>query len=71
VATFLAWVTKANTGPDGKPILASSKVKLVQDAVYAACDEKDGLKDGLISEPRQCDFKPVSLQCKAGMPQTA
>ena len=66
VATFFAWATKANTGPDGKSIFPSSKVKLVQDAVYAACDEKDGLKDGLISDPRQCDFKPASLQCKAG-----
>ena len=44
VATFFAWATKANTGPDGKPIFPSSKVKLVQDAVYAACDEKDGLR---------------------------
>jgi Tannase and feruloyl esterase len=66
VATFFAWVTKANTGPDGKPIFPSSKVKLVQDAVYAACDEKDGLKDGIITDPRSCDFKPASLQCKAG-----
>ena len=55
VATFFAWVTKANTGIDGKPIFPSSKVKLVQDAVYAACDEKDGLKDGIITDPRSCE----------------
>ena len=34
-----------------------SKLKLLADRVYARCDEKDGLKDGLISDPRQCDFQ--------------
>lgn len=66
VATFFAWVTKANTGPDGQTILAPSKVKLVEDAVYAACDAGDGVRDGLISDPRKCEFRPVSLQCKSG-----
>ena len=31
-------------------------MKLVSDAVYARCDAKDGLKDGLIDDPRRCDF---------------
>ncbi|MBM0204457.1 tannase/feruloyl esterase family alpha/beta hydrolase [Micromonospora sp. STR1s_5] len=66
VATFFSWVTKANTGSDGKPILTTAKAKLVQDAAYAACDDKDGVKDGIIADPRRCDFKPASLQCKAG-----
>jgi hypothetical protein len=65
VATFFAWTTQANTGADGLPIFPASKVKLVEDAVYAACDEKDGVRDGIISDPRTCDFKPSSLQCKA------
>jgi tannase/feruloyl esterase len=65
VATAFAWSTQANTGPDGQPIFPASKLKLVQDAVYAACDEKDGVRDGIIADPRTCDFKPSSLQCKA------
>jgi len=65
VATFFAWTTQANTGANGQPVFPASKVKLVQDAVYAACDETDGVKDGIISDPRTCDFKPSSLQCKA------
>jgi tannase/feruloyl esterase len=64
VATFFAWVTQANTGADGKEILSRAKVKLIQNAVYESCDAKDGLKDGLIADPRACDFKPASLQCK-------
>jgi len=32
-------------------------------AVVAACDELDGLKDGLIADPTQCHFDPGRLQC--------
>jgi hypothetical protein len=44
------------------------KLKLVSDAVYAPCDAKDGLKDGLIDDPRQCHFEPARdvRQCAAG-----
>lgn len=66
VATFFAWVTKANTGPDGKPIFPVSKVKLLGDAVYAACGEKGAVKDGIVADPRACYFKPAALQCRAG-----
>jgi tannase/feruloyl esterase len=34
------------------------KLKLLADRVYARCDAKDGLKDGLITDPRSCDFEP-------------
>jgi feruloyl esterase len=45
-----------------------AKMKLVSDAVYARCDAKDGLKDGLIDDPRRCDFDPARdvAQCPAG-----
>jgi feruloyl esterase len=26
----------------------------------------DGLKDGLIADPRKCTFDPATIQCKAG-----
>ena len=66
VGTLFAWLVQANTGPDGKDILSPAEVGLVREAVYAACDAKDGLEDGLISDPRACDFDPAALQCKAG-----
>ena len=39
--------------------------------VYEQCDAKDGLKDGLIDDPRRCDFKPERdlPRCKAGNDQ--
>jgi feruloyl esterase len=43
--------------------LPSDKVELLSRATLEACDAKDGLKDGLIADPRQCAFKPETLQC--------
>ena len=37
--------------------LSNEKIKLVADAVYAKCDASDGVKDGLIDDPRRCAFK--------------
>src|SRR5688500_2844059 len=37
-------------------------------AVVAACDQKDGVKDGIISEPRACTFDPAVLACRADAP---
>jgi feruloyl esterase len=55
-----------NTGADGKPILPNRKALLVHQAVVQRCDMNDGLRDGLIGDPRQCRFDPVELQCKTG-----
>jgi feruloyl esterase len=38
-------------------------LKLAEDAALAACDADDGLKDGLIANPRQCDWDPATIQC--------
>jgi hypothetical protein len=34
------------------------QLKVVADAVYAKCDAVDGVKDGLIDDPRRCAFNP-------------
>lgn len=36
---------------------------LAKNAALAACDADDGLKDGLINDPRQCRWDPASIQC--------
>jgi feruloyl esterase len=52
----------------GKPVPAKafspSDGRLVADAIVAACDAKDGLKDGMIFNTRQCQFDPASLACR-------
>jgi len=35
----------------------AAKLELLATKVYDQCDAKDGLKDGLIDDPRRCDFK--------------
>jgi feruloyl esterase len=35
-----------------------AKLSTLAERIYALCDDKDGLKDGLIDDPRRCDFKP-------------
>jgi len=47
-------------------LVPANKVTLFANAVVAACDEKDGVKDGIVSEPRSCRFDPAVLACKAG-----
>jgi Tannase and feruloyl esterase len=38
--------------------IAAEKLKILADAVAAKCDTVDGLKDGLIDDPRACAFNP-------------
>lgn len=46
--------------------VSAAKLRMVTEAATAACDEKDGVKDGLIANPRACGFDVSTLQCKAG-----
>lgn len=53
---------------DGKPIITQaitdSDRKLITEALLKQCDGKDGLADGIISDPLDCDFDPAALTCK-------
>ncbi len=49
------WIDRAlNTAP-----IPSKKLQVLSDHIYTRCDALDGLKDGLIDDPRRCDFKPT------------
>ena len=43
--------------------LPIAKIELLSKATLAECDAKDGLKDGLITNPQLCTFKPETLKC--------
>ena len=46
----------------------ADQLKLVNDTVLKACDAKDGLADGIITDPTACKWDPAEIQCKAGAP---
>jgi len=54
----------------GKPVIANAITdddrKLIANAILKKCDAKDGVADGLISDPLGCDFDPAELTCKEG-----
>jgi len=51
--------------------LPAVKLKLLSDRIYEQCDAKDGLKDGLIADPRKCGFQASRdlPRCAAGTDQ--
>lgn len=47
-------------------LVPADKKTMFANAVVAACDERDGVKDGIINNPRACMFDPAVLACKEG-----
>ena len=43
-----------------------TKLPALAEAVVAACDGLDGLKDGVLDDPRVCNFEPAMLTCTDG-----
>lgn len=46
--------------------IPQAKIPAIANAVVAACDEHDNVRDGILNDPRQCKFDPASVQCKQG-----
>ncbi len=64
--TMLHYVQAAKALKDAP--VSSAKLPALAARIYDACDAKDGLKDGLIDDPRRCDFQPARdlPKCEAG-----
>jgi feruloyl esterase len=49
---------------DPAAAVTAAKLTMLSRAAIDACDAKDGVKDGLINDPRACKFDPSVLLCK-------
>lgn len=58
------WSWLATHDENGQVILPGSKLPAIAAAATAACDAADGLRDGVIDDPRACHFDPASIACK-------
>jgi feruloyl esterase len=54
----------ASGKPEPSKDFSSSDKQLLADAIMKSCDEKDGLKDGMIFNVKACEFDPAVLKCK-------
>jgi hypothetical protein len=60
------WDSRQLLRRDGSVVFPPAKLALLHAAVLAACDALDGLKDGIIDDPRACRFDVRTLACPAG-----
>jgi len=49
---------------DPAAAVPAAKASFLNKAVLQACDAHDGVKDGLLNDPRSCKFDPATLLCK-------
>ncbi|MFJ8107950.1 tannase/feruloyl esterase family alpha/beta hydrolase [Streptomyces sp. NPDC096132] len=61
-----AWNVLTNKDKDGSYILLADKLPLIHQAVLDKCDALDGVTDGILDDPRNCDFDPKTLVCTTG-----
>jgi pimeloyl-ACP methyl ester carboxylesterase len=71
---YHGWSVKSNstTGDStGNAVLYADKVAVLHKAVVAACGGQPGVPDGLLTDPRTCNFDPASIQCANGATDTS
>jgi feruloyl esterase len=62
------WIGQSQSGDGAIP---DAKLPLLTKAIYEKCDALDGLKDGLIDDPRACHFDPTRDIAKCAGPDGA
>lgn len=62
IASQFMWIAQALTAA----YIPSAKLPAIDAAVASACDAADGVKDGVLDDPRKCKFDPGTMVCAAG-----
>jgi len=60
------FLSNHNSNDNTTPIIPASKLPLITRAVLATCDAQDSAVDGVIDDPRACNFAPSVLLCRDG-----
>ena len=55
-----------NSNELGEALITKKDLQIVEDAILNACDEMDGIKDGILNNPMACDFDLSTLICEDG-----
>jgi tannase/feruloyl esterase len=63
--SLAAYDTQALT-VEASSFIPPAKIATIANAVNEACDARDGVKDGVLNDPRECHFDPATIQCKVG-----
>ncbi len=62
--TSALWDAQITTS-ESASYIGSNKLPAIAHAVNEACDAQDGVKDGVLNDPRKCHFDPATILCKA------
>ncbi|CAJ0720817.1 Mono(2-hydroxyethyl) terephthalate hydrolase [Ralstonia edaphis] len=71
---FHGWsvISNSSTGDNtGNAVLYADKARVLHKAVVAACGGTSGAPDGLLADPRTCNFDPASIECAASASDTS
>ena len=53
-----------------QPVITDENRTLLEREILSRCDVADGVEDGLLTDPRSCDFDPAELRC-SGAPDSS
>jgi tannase/feruloyl esterase len=59
------WIAQA-VHKDEASYIPPAKYPVIHKGVLEACDALDGVKDGVLEDPRLCKFDPKAVECKGG-----
>ena len=60
IAAEFVWIAQALTAA----YIPATKLPAIEAAVVKACDAADGVKDGVLDDPRKCKFDPGTMVCQ-------